>query len=162
MSEKYPDHTVVSDIGSGINFKRKSLRRILEQVFKGNVSEVVVAHRDRLCRFAFELFHWILKTHGVKLVVLDQTLGAPQQELAEDLLAITQVFACRLNGKRKYKIKSPESEAERESSRRPDSQRMDGQLQGFTQSARRGIQQEATTDAELDVAQKAIRDQKER
>ena len=47
----------------------------------------MVAHRDRLCRFAFELMSWIFQVHDVKLVVLDQKVGAAQQELAEDLLA---------------------------------------------------------------------------
>jgi len=104
MRSKFPNHNIVSDIGSGINFKRKGLRSILELASKGVVSEVVVAYRDRLCRFAFELVEWILQLHGVKLLVLHENLESSEQsELAEDLLSIINVFNCRVNGKRKYK-----------------------------------------------------------
>ena len=106
MRSLLPEHTVVTDVGSGINFRRKGLRSILELASRGHIEEVVVAHRDRLCRFAFELVEWVLSLHGARLVVLDQTLGAsPDAELAEDLLAIVNVFSCRVNGRRKYTAK---------------------------------------------------------
>jgi excisionase family DNA binding protein len=104
MSEKYPQHRIISDIGSGINFKRKGFRTMLELSCKGHIEEIVVAYRDRMCRFAFELVEWILQTNGVKLVVLHKNLeSSGQSELAEDLLSIINVFNCRVNGKRKYK-----------------------------------------------------------
>lgn len=100
----YPNHELVTDIGSGINFKRKGLQRILEQAMRGEVEEVVVSHRDRLCRFAFELIEWIFKQNDTKLVVLNKTEHkSGSEELAEDVLAIIQVFACREMGKRRYK-----------------------------------------------------------
>ena len=104
MQSKFPEHQIVTDIASGINFKRKGLRSILELACKGMLSEVVVAYRDRLCRFAFELVEWFFQLNKVKLVVLNQSLDASEQsELAEDLLAIINVFNCRINGKGKYK-----------------------------------------------------------
>ena len=103
MREKFPEHKIISDIGSGINFKRKGLRSILELASKGLISEVVVAYKDRMCRFAFELVEWVLQTNGVEIVVLNQAVDATgSQELAEDVLAIINVFNCRVNGKRKY------------------------------------------------------------
>lgn len=106
MRSKFPEHAIISDIGSGINFNRKSLKRLLELSSKGLVDEVVVAYRDRLCRFAFELISWFFQIHGVKLLVLNETLGAStESELAEDLLAIINVFNCRVNGRRKYNSK---------------------------------------------------------
>ena len=104
MQEKFPEHKIISDIGSGINFKRKGLRSILEMASKGLINEVVVAYRDRLCRFAFELVEWILHLNGVKLMVLNKEMeSSKSNELAEDLLAIINVFNCRVNGRRKYK-----------------------------------------------------------
>lgn len=106
MQEKFPNHKIVTDIGSGINFKRSGLRSILELTFARNVKQVVVSYRDRLCRFAFELFEWIFQQHGVELLVLDSNLeSSSNSELAEDLLAIVNVFNCRVNGRRKYKTK---------------------------------------------------------
>lgn len=100
----YPDHELVSDIGSGINFKRKGLQTILEQVMRGEVEEVVVSHKDRLCRFAFELIEFIFKQNNTKLVVINKTeCKSGSEELAEDVIAIIQVFACQEMGKRRYK-----------------------------------------------------------
>lgn len=100
----HPDYELVQDIGSGINFKRKGLQTILEQSMRGEIEEVVVSHRDRLCRFAFELIEFILNKNNTKLVVLDKTENkSTSEELAEDVLSIIQVFACREMGKRRYK-----------------------------------------------------------
>ena len=102
LKEKFPSHDVVTDVGSGLNFKRKGLRSILELAMSGDLKELVVAHRDRLCRFGFELVRWLVESHGGKLVVLDNTVSSPEQELTQDLLAILLVFSCRLNGLRSY------------------------------------------------------------
>jgi predicted site-specific integrase-resolvase len=107
MQEEFPNHKVITDIGSGINFKRQGLRTILELTFSRQLKEVVVSYRDRLCRFAFELLEWIFLQHGVKLLVLDSNVdSSTNSELAEDILAIVNVFNCRVNGKRKYKTKA--------------------------------------------------------
>jgi putative resolvase len=106
---KYPKHDLVTDIGSGINWNRKGLQTILEQSMLGNVSEVVVAHRDRLCRFAFELIEFILTKCKVKLIVLSSPQGEPgsiDNELSEDIMSIIHVYSCRQMGKRRYSNKS--------------------------------------------------------
>jgi predicted site-specific integrase-resolvase len=104
MQERFPTHRIIRDIGSGINFKRRGLLQVLDLANRGLVDEVVVAHRDRLCRFAFDLVEWMLRAKGVRLLVLDQQNdSAPGSELADDLMAIVQVFSCRANGRRKYR-----------------------------------------------------------
>ena len=56
---------------------------------RGELEEIVVSHRDRLCRFAFELFEWIFSKNNTKLVVLDKTdHKSSSEELSEDVLAI--------------------------------------------------------------------------
>lgn len=104
LQARYPNHVVVKDIGSGLNFKRKGLKTILDAAFAGNVSEIVVAHRDRLCRFGFELLKYILEKLEVSIEVLsDQNVQEPANELATDLLSIITVFTARYYGSRKYK-----------------------------------------------------------
>ena len=102
LQEQFPDHVVFSDICSGLKYKRPGLTRLLEQVQGGLVNEVVVAHKDRLARFGTELIEWILKRAGARLVVLDQAILSPTEEVTQDLMAIVHVFSCRLNGKRRY------------------------------------------------------------
>ena len=103
LKSKFPNHTIIQDIGSGINRKRTGIKTILELAMQGKLQEVVVAYRDRLCRFAFELIQWFLEQYQVKLVVLNKEIQSNEQELAEDLLSIIHVFSCRQMGKRRYK-----------------------------------------------------------
>lgn len=139
----YPGHELVSDIGSGLNWRRKGLQAVLERALRGMVAEVVVMHKDRLCRFGFELLEWLLQKSGGKLLVHSaehDECKSHEQELAEDLLAIVTVFAARSHGKRKYGARKEagsaeqhqeEGEEEQEPKRRqgrpPKRRRTDGQ-----------------------------------
>lgn len=111
MQERYPEHEIVIDIGSGLNFKRRGMRTLLESCVRGDVKEIVVAHRDRLARFGNELFEVVLSVHGGKLLVLEEQSLSPEDELTRDLLSIIHVFSCRLHGLRKYgsKIKKDQN-----------------------------------------------------
>ena len=102
LKSKYPNHEIISDIGSGINWKRKGLLSILEQSDKGIIKEVVVAHKDRLARFAFELIQLLLEKNGCKLVVLNEPVSE-EEKLTDDILSIIHIFSCRRMGKKKYK-----------------------------------------------------------
>ena len=100
LQESYPEYNVIKDVGSGLNFKRPGLQALLEQVYSGTVSEVVVRHKDRLCRYGLEILEFIFKKAGTKLVVLSNEQETSTKELADDLLAITTVFVARHNGQR--------------------------------------------------------------
>jgi predicted site-specific integrase-resolvase len=102
MSGKFPNHTIIRDIGSGLNYKRRGLLKLLELSNKRLVNEIVISSKDRLCRFGFELLQWQFLQNNTKLLVLEQIDKSPEQEFTEDILSILQVFACRWNGKRKY------------------------------------------------------------
>eukprot|EP00762_Andalucia_godoyi_P000162 ANDGO_02433.mRNA.1 Putative resolvase R771 len=97
----YPDAELVSDTASGLNFHRRGFTAVLERVCRREISTLVVAHRDRLCRFGIELIEWLLAQFGAKLVVLgtDAPLTGTA-ELADDLVAITTYFVSRRNGQR--------------------------------------------------------------
>lgn len=105
LQNSYPDTEVIKDIGSGLNYKRKGLETLLEQIYTGKVKEVVVTYKDRLCRFGFEIIEWIFKKYNVKLMVLNKLTEVPEDisresELAEDLLSVTTFFVARNNGRR--------------------------------------------------------------
>ena len=97
------DKSFTSEVGGGLNFKRKKLLALLERVFKGDVRMVVVAHKDRLARFGFDLFRWLCEQNRCELVVLNETSLSPEREMVEDILAILHCFSSRLYGLRKYK-----------------------------------------------------------
>jgi len=107
----YPNAEVVTDIGSGLNFKRKGLLSILERIMQGHKLTLVVAHKDRLARFGFDLIRWLVEYNGGSIVVLDHNEYSPQQELVADLLAIITVFGARVNGLRRYSKEIKEDSA---------------------------------------------------
>lgn len=102
MRERFPNADIIKDVGSGLNFKRKGLQAILQRLLQGDKFTLVVAHRDRLCRFGFELIEFMLERNGGEIMVLDSADVSPQRELTEDLLAILHVFSCRMHGLRRY------------------------------------------------------------
>jgi predicted site-specific integrase-resolvase len=104
LKKLYPDYEVIQDIGSGLNFKRQGFRKILEQLFKGNIREVVVSSSDRFSRFgARDLFGWLFENFGGKLTFLNnKEYKNPNEELSEDLLEIITVFSARYHGRRSY------------------------------------------------------------
>lgn len=115
LKEKYPNHEVIEEIASGINFKRKGLKSILDSSIKGMVEEVVVAHRDRLCRIAFEHFSWLFSYLGVNLVVDGKEDCISETDLANDLFEIIHVFSCRHYGaRRKYTSRGNENQVRKE------------------------------------------------
>lgn len=103
---EYNSYISLSDVASGINFKRKGLQTILDACLQRTVGEVVVAHRDRLCRFGFELLQILIEKSGGKITVLDNDGNkSSEQELSEDLLSIIHIYSCKQMGKRSYKEK---------------------------------------------------------
>jgi putative resolvase len=95
----------LEDIGSGLNDKRKNFVKLMEMVEQGEVSEIVIAHKDRLVRFGFEWYDKFAQDHGVKIVVMNAASLSPEEEMTRDLLSIIHCFSSRLYGLHKYKKK---------------------------------------------------------
>ncbi|NEO79295.1 IS607 family transposase [Moorena sp. SIO4G3] len=102
LRSKYPNAEIVTEVGSGLNFKRRKFLKILERIYSADISAFVVAYPDRAVRFGFPLLEWLCKKAGVKLVVLNERKLSPEQELVEDILSILHCFSARLYGLRKY------------------------------------------------------------
>ena len=104
---EYDAYTIISDIGSGINFKREGLSKILDSCMQRNIGNIIIAHRDRLSRFGFDLINIIVQKAGGKIIVIDDERDkSSEQELSEDLLSIIHIYSCRQMGRRKYKNKN--------------------------------------------------------
>lgn len=100
---EYASYLSITDVASGINFKRKGLQTILDSCLQGTLGEVVIAHRDRLCRFGFDLLEYIIQKNGGKITVLDHDSNkSSEQELAEDLLSIVNIYSSNQMAKRSY------------------------------------------------------------
>lgn len=96
---------IISDIGSGINYKKKGLKELLKLITQNKVDKVVVLYEDRLLRFGYELVEYLASLYNCEIEIIDNTEKSEQQELVEDLVQIITVFSCKLQGKRANKAK---------------------------------------------------------
>lgn len=110
MQQQFPSHQIITDIGSGLNFKRSGFRTLLRLVMSGNVEEVVVSSKDRMCRFGFELVEWLCEENATKLVVLESNTINEREQFVNDILSIIQIYTCKWNGRRRYSIKNNENQ----------------------------------------------------
>jgi len=96
---------IITDIGSGVNYKNKGLNKLIRMIVKNEVEKIVVLYKDRLVRFGFELIEAICKEYDVEIEVIDNSIKTDEQELVEDMIQIVTVFSCKLQGKRANKAK---------------------------------------------------------
>ncbi|MBK5941839.1 IS607 family transposase [Halochromatium roseum] len=99
----------VEEVGGGLNFKRKRFLALMDEIGQRSINTLILAHRDRLTRFGFEWFEHYAKTHGCEILVLNQELLSPEQEMAQDLMTIVHCFSSRLYGLRNVRKKLNEA-----------------------------------------------------
>ena len=105
LDSKYTDYEIITDIGSGINYTKPGLKKLIEKINKKEVDLIVVLYKDRLLRFGFELVEYFAELNNVKIEILDKIDKNQDQELVEDLVQIITDFSCKIQGKRKNKTK---------------------------------------------------------
>lgn len=93
----------MSDICSGLNYKRKNWNKLLDQVMNNKIETIYITYKDRFIRFGYDWFENLCHQFDTQIVVLNDKTTSPQQELVEDLISIIHVFSCRIYGLRKYK-----------------------------------------------------------
>lgn len=93
----------VEEVGSGLNFKRIKFLRVIKEISEKKISKLIIAHKDRLCRFGYELIEWFCKENCCEVLVLNQEKLSPEQEMVQDLMTIIHCFSSRLYGLRNYK-----------------------------------------------------------
>jgi predicted site-specific integrase-resolvase len=95
---------VIADLGSGMNYHKKGLKRLLDAIIDGEIGRLVITHKDRLLRFGAELVFAICEAKGVEVVILNQGEDTTfEEDLAKDVLEIITVFSARLYGSRSRK-----------------------------------------------------------
>ena len=105
ISYKYDSFDIITDIGSGINYNKPGLKKLIEKINKKEVDLIIVLYKDRLLRFGFELVEYFAQLNNVKIEILDKIDKNQDEELVEDLVQIITEFSCKIQGKRKTKTK---------------------------------------------------------
>ncbi len=99
-------YEIISDVGSGMNYKKRGLKQLLEAIDRQQISRLVLTHKDRLLRFGSELIFALCEARNVQIVVVNQGKEPSfEEELASDVLEIITVFSARLYGSRSPKNK---------------------------------------------------------
>ena len=90
---------VISDLGSGMNYHKKGLKRLLDDILDNKIDRLVLTHKDRLLRFGAELVFALCEARQVEVVIINQGENLSfEEELAQDVLEIITVFSARLYG----------------------------------------------------------------
>ncbi|EJF92273.1 hypothetical protein ME9_01675 [Bartonella taylorii 8TBB] len=97
-------YELISDLGSGMNYRKKGLKRLLDALIENEIGRLVITHKDRLLRFGAELVFAICEAKQVEVVILNQGEESSfEEDLAKDVLEIITVFSARLYGSRSRK-----------------------------------------------------------
>lgn len=100
-------YEVIQDLGSGMNYYKKGLTKLIDLILDNQVQRLVLTHKDRLLRFGAELIFSICEAKNVEVIIINQGDEAPsfEEELAKDVLEIITVFSAKLYGSRSKKNK---------------------------------------------------------
>lgn len=95
---------IISDLGSGLNYSKKGLKRLISLITNNQVERLILTHKDRLLRFGSELIFSLCEIFGTEVVIINRTEDASfEEDLANDVLEIITVFSARLYGSRSHK-----------------------------------------------------------
>ena len=97
---------VITDLGSGMNYRKKGLNKLLEMILRKQVKRLVITHKDRLLRFGAELVFALCEVQSIEIIIIHKGEQPRfEEELAKDVLEIITVFSARLYGSRSHKNK---------------------------------------------------------
>lgn len=63
---------VISDLGSGMNYQKKGLKKLMNIILEKKISRLVLIQRDRLLRFGAELIFTICEINKGEVVLINQ------------------------------------------------------------------------------------------
>lgn len=99
-------HTILTDIGSGLNYNKKGLLDLIKLIETNQVERIVLNYKDRLLRFGSEIIFELCKYHNVEVVIVNEDESRTyEEELVQDVLSVIAVFSAKLYGSRSHKNK---------------------------------------------------------
>jgi len=97
-------HEIVQDLGSGLNFQKRGLKKLIQSICSGKINRLVLTHKDRLLRFGSELVFSLCEQFGIEVVIINRSEDTNfEDDLVQDVLEIITVFSARLYGARSRK-----------------------------------------------------------
>jgi len=98
---------ILDDLGSGLNYKKRGLKKLIREIITGQVSKIILTHKDRLLRFGSEIIFYLCSFFGTKVELIEEEKNFSDEEiLTRDVIELMTVFSARLYGKRAHRKKS--------------------------------------------------------
>ncbi len=101
--KKFDNFEVIDDLGSGLNYRKKRLRRLIQMVCQSKIDKLVLIHKDRLLRFGSEIIFQLCAYFGTEVIILEEVDETFENRLCHDVIELMTVFSARLYEKRSHK-----------------------------------------------------------
>lgn len=100
-------HEIIRDYGSGLDYDKKGIRKLIDKFFTKEYERLVITHKDVLARFGYEFIFAICERLNIEVIVLNspQTILNIEDDFKTDLSEVLKVFNKRLYGDISPKIK---------------------------------------------------------
>ena len=106
-SEHFQSFEILADLGSGLNYKKPGLLKLLKMIHQGSFSHLIINHKDRLLRFGSEIIFSLCKAKGIAVTILEESpVKSFELELSTDVIELMTVFSAKLYGRRSHKNKT--------------------------------------------------------
>ena len=103
--KQYTNTQLISDLGSGLNYKKSGLKQLLKLILTQKVKRLIINHKDRLLRFGSELVFTLCQYFNVDVIILEEKTLSFEETLTCDVIELMTVFCAKLYGKRSHKNK---------------------------------------------------------
>jgi len=103
--KKLKNIELIEDLGSGLNFKKKGLKKLIKLIISSKIDKIILTHKDRLLRFGSDLLINLAKEFNIETIIINEKSLTFEEELSQDVLEIITVFSAKLYGSRSHKNK---------------------------------------------------------
>lgn len=85
----------IQDLGSGLNSNKRGLQKLLKRIMQGDVSRLVLTHKDRLLRLGAELVFAMCAELETEVIIINKSNEEVtfEQELVPDMIELITVFS---------------------------------------------------------------------
>jgi predicted site-specific integrase-resolvase len=105
---------VIEEIGSGMNYQKRGLRKLITMIEKGEILRVVISFKDRLMRFGSEILYQLCSLKQIEIVELhEEKQKGFEQQLVEDVITIMSVFCAKIYGRRSHRKRKKNQELQK-------------------------------------------------
>lgn len=93
------DYELIEDFGSGVNYYKKGLTRLLEMLLSGKASRMVLTRKNSLLCIGSEIIFNICEALGVEVILINKKgeLTNEPDDLSLDVKEIMDILSVRIN-----------------------------------------------------------------